>query len=399
MSTNTHDSNNIYFNIQINSDNTQSTTYPQYNVQRTRNIVDKASDYYLSVVRFTIPSFYVPVLIFELLRDGGGVPIPGVGVYSITLERLGQIEQRHILYTYQGNGSPSISKADHYYIYSFVHMATMINTAFTSAYNALSAGVGVPAGSVAPYFVFNPNSRLFTLFADETYSLTSENTVVNPITIYMNDQLWTLFYALPHLRLNQTIGFADDGKDVQLLLQNYHNNWSDSNDPNDDHQYLVLQQEYITLYNWNPYKKIVLITSLLPSQSEYVKGNGDGFEKILTDFSASNDIADQRSVYQYLPTAQYRLIDLLSDDPVRRVDVRVFWQDIENNLIPIALPWNSQINIKMAFINRKLYDQNIGADQLQKFNVRMIDRVEKTHTEQIKIDQRSDSKKLWGGRY
>ena len=50
-----------------------------------------------------------------------------------------------------------------------------------------------------------------------------------------------------------------------------------------------------------------------------------------------------------------RLIDLLSDDAIRSVDCQVFWQDTSGNLIPISIPWNSQINIKLAFLKKRLY--------------------------------------------
>ena len=78
--------------------------------------------------------------------------------------------------------------------------------------------------------------------------------------------------------------------------------------------------------------------------------------KVASDFNKPNDIEDLRSTYQFLPTAQYRLIDLLSDEPIREIDIKVWWQDLDGNLTLVQLPWNSQINIKLAFVRKSLYN-------------------------------------------
>lgn len=363
MSVNTNDTSNVYVNIEINSDNTKRTTISGYDVTRTRNIIDKCSDYYLSVIRFTIPSFYVPVLIFEPEELGSNI-----GQYSITLEYLGNIRQVKLIYTPWSNNGVSINPFDrqYYYVNSYVHFAEMVNESFLSAFNLLG---NTPEGAKAPYIVFNPVTKLFTLFAQRDYYDTRTNT---PIKVYFNDKLWSLLYAFPNQRLNQSSGFSQDGRDIQMLIKNFGNNISSSNDPDDSDQYLTLQQEYVTLYSFNPYSKILITSNLIPAAAEIVKGSGAGTLKIITDFIKPNDVNDLRSTYQYFPLSQYRLIDLLSDEPLRDIDLRVWWQDITGDLNPIELPWNSQINVKFAFLKKTLYQAYQTQEEVQK---RMIDRI------------------------
>lgn len=369
MSVDTHDSDNIYFNVSVKSNNDLPSTIATYDATRTRNVIDKADDYYLSVVRFQVPAFYVPLLIFQPSEAD-----PTRGIYSITMERNAQIEQINLEYI--EDTTSVVTDDDYYWVHSYVNLARMVTAALAEAFALFSGAANIPVGAVAPFVTFNPTTKRFSLWADFTYS--QDPTVsANPINIYFNYYLWTLLNAFPHVDQRTTNTFSADGEDIQITIIDLENNISQSNDPSDTTLYYVMEQEYVTLYNWNPYKKLVMVTNLLPTQSEYINASGDGTLKILTDFIPFNDINDVRSTFQYFPSAQYRLIDLLSSEPIRNIGLQVYWQDINDQLWPIELPPYSEITVKLAFVRKSLYKNDYEEiEKTRKKKDRMINKME-----------------------
>ena len=73
--------------------------------------------------------------------------------------------------------------------------------------------------------------------------------------------------------------------------------------------------------------------------------------------------ADFRSVFQYAPSAQYRLIDLISDSPLSSFDLRFFWQGVDGTLNPIYIPFNAAIEVKIAFIKKTIYNNKFFQSQ------------------------------------
>ena len=116
-----------------------------------------------------------------------------------------------------------------------------------------------------------------------------------------------------------------------------------------------MTQDYVTLFNFNPYKRIIMTTNLIPIQSESIRGSGDGTLKILTDFEPVSETRDVRSVFQYFPTGPYRLTDCKDHGTIRNIDIKFFWQGVNNEFFPIQIPWNSQITMKLAFFNKDMY--------------------------------------------
>jgi len=353
-STTTHESKNIYFNISITSNNQQRLTYPSYNITRTRNIIDKASDYYLSIIRFTIPAYYVPILVTPMQDEN-------FTEYSVTLHW--KAETGLAPYYFQAfvpdidNGVDNVVNSSNY-VYTYTSFCQAMEVAFQTAFEALLAAHPIAGDPHHPFIIFDPTTSLFQLWAQADVFDDHDATIPGEplVDIYMNDKLFALFGSFWSKRFNAGSGFSANGADVKLIVNGY--GLTQSYSEADVDLYTVMTQDFSTIYNWNPYKKIIMVTNLLPTQSEFVKGEGDGTLKILTDFEPSNDVGDVRSVYQYYPTSQYRLTDLLSDSPIRNVDLQVYWQDLDGTLTPIYVPWNGQITIKMAFLHKSLYGES-----------------------------------------
>ena len=378
----TREYDNIYYNITINSNNSNRFSVPKLSISRTVNILDKASDYYVSVIRFNIPSEYVPILIF--VPEAGQI---NVGIYNITLSYQTFDVTENLEYINRGNGSFTSMRNGYYYMYDFQQMVDMINVALENAMTILKTNfpADVPLqASPNPFMIYDPISKLFAFYVDELLF----NTVNDPhIEMYMNDPLWTLFGSFPFQRIynGQPLNPVDS-KDVQILFKNHGNNLvpNPNSDPNDETIYIYLSQEYVTTYNWNPFKKIVITTTSLPILGENIDSTGNNQRTILTDFIPSVSATEFRTVYQYYPISQYRLIDLTNDAPLKAFDINVWWEDVDGDLQLIYLPWNSQISIKIAFLKKNLYKYSNKVDVVDRIDNKEVFGNQKPYLNQVK---------------
>lgn len=343
----------IYFNAVVNNPNAtvpSNWKYATFDQTRTDNIVDKASDYYLAVARFELPGHYIPLHIFPIQF---GQSDPNLSVYSVTLEYNGVASQQYLNFVTSDESATVPTTADpeqivgpYYFVYTYQHLLKLLNTAFS---DALSNLAGAPGGAAPPVMSYDASTKLFTLEAMVEYYDIDEAAI--PIYIYMNTKLYILFQGFFVNTLNSDVtGGAPDGKDVQFQIENF------STATYDDLFYYITQN-YISISNWNPFKRIVFISSGMPIQSEYIPTSDDASEKVLVDFrpdeSSQEDI---RSVYQYTPQF-YRLIGLTSNLPLRRVAFRIYWEDKDNNFYLLKIPFLQQMSVKFALIRKNLARQ------------------------------------------
>jgi hypothetical protein len=356
---------NIYVNIEIKNlkDNNISGYPATFFQNRTKSIIDKANEYYCSVIRFTIPNFFVPLHIMPIQSNQANANLSD---YSITLEYDGDVQQEYLIYVSSGvipsptppslnpNGKQSVSP--YYFIFEYQSVVNMINTAFLNAFTNLATK---PLGSEQPIMTYDSLTNKFQILAQSDYY---DHTLANPIKVYFNEQLQTIINGFPSYFAN--IGasslntFSPTGRDEQLLITNNYNNYvssASSNLPFSGDPYYILYEEYSSIFSWNPFKRIALTTNSIPVESEYVQGPSDNQTlKILTDFSPISD-NEIRTTWQYFPSGQYRLIDMISEQEVKKLDLQIIWIDQYDNYYQLEIPWNQQCTIKLAFLRKDLY--------------------------------------------
>ena len=366
-------SDNLYFNIEITGDPTLSASQPLYNIIRDGSFISNASDYYLSIIRFNIPGYYAPIGYF--LTQPNDLEI---GIYSITLEVIGtdssllsytsylKFENPNILNTFF-NTNPLLTEEGNniYYIFNYYTMITSVNNAFIEVWGNITGDILFPYPGYEeyndPFITYDPVSKLFTLWANELCILNARpalNPIAsNPVKMYFNEYLYEFFNSFPSIRINNSVVVSPDQKDYQInILNNWENQTEFSLLP--PGLWYKTIQDYITIMNWNPFSKIVMVTNLLPVQTEMTNGNGDGFLPIITDFIPTIDVVDVRSTFQYNASGQYRLVDLTSNGPINKIDLFVYWQDLWGNLNSLYLQPNSIMTIKLAFLNKEMYNNN-----------------------------------------
>lgn len=350
---------NIYFNISISSDFNNAITLPDYSISSTQTIIQKASEYYLTIVRFNIPAFYIPTLSFVTIPNN-----PVTGIYSIHMTYDNDISDEtniiantdHLSSVNTYFNSTSTRTSDNrniYYLYGYQKFIYWMNQALADCYASLITnytGISpvLAANPDPPYIKLDSVTKLFTIYFPPIFQHDYDLIGFGNVKLYFNEYLYELFYSFDSIRNTETVDHHPLGIDYQIPCLETELN---------SNGYYPVTQVYSTLYSWNPFKRILVTSSLLPIRGEFVKGRNGETLKIITDFIPPSSITEQRTSYQY-NADQYRLIDLLSDEEIRLIDINVYWEDLYGNLNLFYLQPSSTIEIKLAFFNKELYNHN-----------------------------------------
>lgn len=368
-------SDNIYVNVVFNHDNINSII-PQaaeYKVTKTIPILDKCSDYYLSVIKFDLPLRDVPLYIFPVIPGSGltniapmviGIRTGGVN-YSVQL--IYKPDNNYIQPNQNDPNQQIITP--YYFVYSYENLIKSINTALSSAY--VSSGLSL-LGHDYPYFYIDYKSQLINLVVDyRDFAPTATPTTPDPIpvaTIYMNEYLQFYLTSFPYNYIGDNIS----GRAYEFNLVTYGDYNLQSAIGGFTINQKIFTQEYQTLNTWNALKKLLITTSSIPIISEYTPNNNSGSTSvginnsgisatfpIISDFTPQLEFPGQtRSTAYYVPTSQYRLVDLKSDIQLNTIDLRVYWVDLYNNIYPLTLSIFQQGSIKLGFFKKILYRSN-----------------------------------------
>jgi len=362
------DPTHVYFNVRIqNGDPNGSDKVCEYREQRTVPLVDNPSEYYFSCIRFNIPTSHIPLLIVPIQ------PFPNTDVhktiYSVALSYGGYTAQQYVMWSPNEASlkksniisprlpltsmNPYVNANDSYfYCRSYVHMMNLVNKALTDAFNDLFAHTTLPVGTQAPFFTYEPATKLFTLHAQEAmYDVNNSS----PIDIYFNNDLFTLFGAFNHIKINNSSNEMDN----KILVTAFPDN---SNV--DSSGTILFTQEYSTVVSWIGFQSIVITSGTIPIESEGIpsalpyfsnsnlQNTGQPtFLNIVSDFDALLDVGAQdfQTSMQYAPSGEYRLIDMKGTQPLTSFDIQAMWTDAFGGLHPIMIGPNESASFKFIF--------------------------------------------------
>lgn len=365
---------NVYFNATITHPQVISPVDPtlptigakpfiaQYQVNNDTPFLDNASEYYCSVIRFDIPLDAVPIFICPIIPNqinsnltpfiiGVRKIVAGVSTYyPQNVQYWGTIYNPSEPVPLQNQITQVITP--YYYVYGYTEFIRAVNDALALAWGPTGANYPV---ADTPYFFLDPATELIKLTVSPT--LGSPDLLNRPI-IYMNSLLENYFSAF------STISFGWDnpnGHDFEFATPQSpflpHQQYSPAG-------WGIISQIWPMLPLWSSIRKILVISNRLPinAESEAVGLDTNSTRiPILADFVPQiNNAGDSRQIAYYLPSAQYKLVDMLATIPLQSFDLRFYWEDAENNIFPLTISVYQQINIKLAFLRKDLYKKPIG---------------------------------------
>lgn len=361
----------IYYNLNIiNNQKDVNAPPPVLRFEETRNnpYLLNPSEYYCSVVRFQMDTPSLPLFI-PIIETGQANPDKTIYTITLSYDYLGTTydAQESIIFESENLNEPAPSppltsqdiSTQYYYLGSFFHWITLVNKTFETAYNNLNAqitgaGGALPSANI-PFMEWDPITATAILDADE---LGYNDALANPIKIFFNNPMFNLFcsFDFDFLGYNQPAG-----KNYRLNVYNV-NNTNRLLLPT--YTALQMYQEYSTAPLWCPISSIVFTTSLLPitpslvsvpktfgSNSSLISsGNNSAINSILTDFEvALTKGTEYLPQINYTPAGEYRLIDLIGNNPLSSIELTVYWMDKFNNLHPFYLNSGCSANLKLMF--------------------------------------------------
>lgn len=364
----------IYYNLgMINNDTIGSAPVPLvFNEIRSSPFLQMPQDYYMSVVRFSMQTSTLPVMVPQVML---GQPDETKLIYSITLTYQTFEYQQYVEYIpydlTQPQPRPPVEfqdlESDYYFVYSYQHWIYMVNQTFISAYNGLKALIladdvnAVLPTIYPPFMEFDPVNLLPILDTDE---LGYAATLASPIGIYFNKPMHTLFSSFPYIKY----GFqVPGGKNFKLDIHN-NNGMNVINLAN--YNALQTYAEYSCAGLWNPINALVFTTSLLPIVPELISvprifnsesdlfntGNNNNIQPVLTDFIVPfSPTNTYKPTIDYTPSGEYRLADLYGTNPLSALQMSVFWKDHFGNLHPFILGSGCSASVKIMF-RRKTFN-------------------------------------------
>lgn len=334
---------------------------------RSSNFINIASDYTMSITRFTLDTTSLPVFIPTITPSQNN---PNLTVYSLTLEYENagvktSSDQTYVIWTPVNmnldvpqppstnvGGTQSIS--NYYYSYNYHHIATLLNNTLTQALTQLKTLV--PAIATANIFTsWNNESECLEIYG--TSNFFDSSVVSGKIKLFFNRALFALFTSLPSLRFHN----GQIGKIYQILISSNNGTNTVVNSqifggvPTN-----VLSQEYSTISNISPITSIVFTSNMLPilqnqMSNPFVYRDGELIQTNQTTSNFSNVITDISSDSNYkphlymTPSAEFRRLTLISNAPINVVDISVFFKNRFGDLIPIDF-WNGMsCTLKIMF--------------------------------------------------
>lgn len=361
-------SDNIYLNLSITNNLTSAgggtfseTPIPaSLSVNKTIAIIDKPSDFYLSVVRFSVPLNAIPLMIAPIVPNQGNANLTPLKVSIF----YGGFNTTQVIYVPQNNATaplqnlPTQLVTPYYYIYSYDQWISDVNTALTASWVASGLAALFPT-IPGPYFYYNPMTQLISITVPNCFVVLTAPAISIPI-LYVNQQVLKYFDTF-NVMFN---GFNQvNGNDFSFIFAN-----ATQDNVLNANQYRFTQ-DFQSVSSWTNLNTLIISSPTLPIVQESVPANNVGSNAsnntvtnsfpILTDFIPNIELPGQsRSIAYYYPPGQYRLVDMVTDIPVSAITINLYWTDISGNIYPLMLNVGQSVNIKIAFLRKSLYKQN-----------------------------------------
>ena len=391
----------IYYDITIknlgNNESRDDIIPLVFDEQRTAPIVQRASDYRLSVVRFQLDTFSLPVFIADILPNQGNVSLMTQTLTMVYRYGPNPTDRRYITtdnLRWQPadetqplppapNTTPSGFQVitPYYYAFDYEHVIKIVNDGLAEALDdlkldALANPLLYPPDFQdlePPFFGWNQDTRTATLYSRTIFNTANTTpTLLNPlIELYFGPTLYSMFNSLPI-----TKKLLRDGNNepvfsypyYQIMIDNFNGYRTIQGLFNQQtERFIQTPQQYSTITEWSPVSSLMFTSSTLPVLNEQLSEPkltfnnnvvqlnrpGNSFANIITDFITDED--SYRGSLLYFPTAQYRYISLLTDQPISQVDLQVYYRLKQNGvLIPFTLPSGGSASLKLLFERRKI---------------------------------------------
>jgi hypothetical protein len=328
----------IYLNASIKGDGEYIPLV--YNQNFTQSLVNKASDYYLSIIRFQLPSGSLPIWIYDDTVS-----------YRITLDFNGATSSADVLWQ---NQNPNTTAGDDKFLYSISPLVDMVNNACSRAYSGWTGG---PTGITGPPLCYyNNDNKQFAFIFQQGYRNLYDPTGATGVSVRLSNALARLFLSMPYQYDERQ---PDESLfRFQMVSDPIGTSTSSLPSPYNSSIYFQLKETYSSFSTQNPVKSIIFQTNM-PIRYETFQSVSKTSSNLqinygtLTDFAISELSIGETVLDVTYNAIRYRYSTFVSDLPLNNVNFSVIWTDQKGNIYPYRINNNTIANVKFAFIKRR----------------------------------------------
>jgi len=365
----------LYYDLELINNDTTGLNQPailSFNEIRNSPYLMSPENYYMSVVRFSIQTPSLPIFIPQAVI---GQSDQNKLIYTFTLKYKTYEYQQYVVYIpsdlSQPLPLPPIDFQDietaYYFVFAYQQWVAMLNNALslclTGLKNLVIAGGDVLPSLNAPFIEFDPVAQVMILDADQ---LGYSDSLANPIKLFANAPCYTLLASFQAISQGYGTNITN-GKNFQFVIKNL-NGTNILTLPT--YNAIQMYQEQSSIALLNPISSLVFTTALLPvvpSMSAIPKvfnsdanlfntGNNSNITAMMTDFVVPFEVGNTyRPNVVYVPSSEYRLIDLFGSSPLSAIEISVLWKDNFGGFHPFYLNSGCCANLKLLF-RRKDYN-------------------------------------------
>ncbi|CAM9564692.1 unnamed protein product [Ectocarpus fasciculatus] len=359
----------VYYDMALQNTASTDQASVALNFSETRNnpIVPDAGKYECSIVKFTLDSYSLPSFIAniqpapntdpDLMQESVHLvwnPSSGSSVDSGEVHLRWVSTNLHI--PVPSPPKPLQASSEYYWGNSYTHYVDLINTALQTATTDLKTAVGAAlADFSAPYAEWDEIRGCVNICSPAAFC---EDTVASRVEVYLNRPLYGMVTTLP-----ATKNYAGvDGKVYRVQFRGEAGKRLYTAAIGvDDIVYCRTTQEHPTApLHWSPVQSVVWTTSSLPIVSSHeseplVYLNGKLIQTsvpqssrlILTDMTP-DEYGGKPSLY-YVPSGEYRMIDMQGESEIRTIDLGCSWRDKRGVLTQFYLQSGASCSVKLMF--------------------------------------------------
>jgi hypothetical protein len=371
------DASQLYYTVQLKNNNTGydisgnlTSTVPAVPItfQETRSnpYLNKAGDYYMSVISFDIDTEALPVFICDPVVGNND---PTLTPYIISFTDGTINLQTNVVWIPQDKTAPlppspipsNYSAYPYYYAYTYEWFINLVNTALA----IISSGAGL---STTPFISLQNGLLALNVgsgdFSSSTYSLG------------FNRELYYLFSSFSAIQIGNSLPGYGLNNEFQLCInpnntgENYIKIYTDITQvpPTTFTDGYQLQAEYSPFPFWNPVDSIVFTVQQLTTVPEIIAkpvslgndqsnvGTNADTYYVLTDFASPlTNGTEYHPNISYEPQAEFRLTELYGEEQLSSLNFSLFWKDKFGLLHPLTLEAGGSAYIKILFRLKSFY--------------------------------------------
>lgn len=309
----------VYYNITLRNPEAYNID-AKINDTRVQTILDNPSQYELTVARFSIPAYNIPIMFY---RDD----------MSILFEYDGAFIQEPL--SFIPNEEVQLYGRDT--IWSYLEMVEMLNNTMVDLYNQMKLAKPLVPNLAPPFFSFDNKTNLLSLYTDDTYASSNG---VNTIKIVINERIQRLMPTFRYVSGSPLPPFLN----YRFVIEKNNFNQVDIGGVN----YLKTEQDSETTYLWSELQSVQFETNAIPVNPEFLSAQNNQIRRIITDFEPEKGSASRQTI-QFFPQGPLRYYDLLSKYPLREIDLSIFWEDRDGGTYPIKISNGDVLTCKLKF--------------------------------------------------